>query len=143
MASSDWSDHSAVYASNHRSYSTGEITRALCLPLYWKSLLYRACGGLRHSFVTLGSLTTTWNKLWDSCGVDDEPAQFVYLLRVKQEFLGSLGGAAMHDGMNLFISTHETRSHVATFPRASERGTYCHMRRFGHIHPTVEGVPIE
>jgi len=59
----------------------GEIIRALCMPLYWKSILFRACGGFRNSFVTLGSLTTTWNQLWDHCGIDDEPAQFVFLLR--------------------------------------------------------------
>jgi len=59
----------------------GEITKALCLPLYWKSALFRACGGYRNSFVTLGSLTTTLSKLWDYCSVDDEPAQLVFLLR--------------------------------------------------------------
>lgn len=59
----------------------GEITKALGLPLYWKSALFRACGGYRNSFVTLGSLTTTWNKLWDRCGVDDDAAQFLFLLQ--------------------------------------------------------------
>ena len=72
------------------------------MPLYWKSILFRACGGFRNSFVTLGSLTTTWNQLWDHCGIDDEPAQFVFLLRVN----GELGdGCCSQNWISLTIYT--------------------------------------
>ncbi|KAL7668738.1 hypothetical protein ACOME3_009429 [Neoechinorhynchus agilis] len=62
-----------------RYHDFGEIAKCIGLPLYWKSLLYRAVGGRRRSEnITYDQVHNVWSRLYDRC--NDRCSQFLTLI---------------------------------------------------------------
>lgn len=61
------------------------IMKALCLPLYWKALVYQSAGGLKHGRITLQNAIHLCKKLYESN--HDEASRFLFLAAKNNNFI--------------------------------------------------------